>query len=198
MSETRRSRRMDRLRRAEQPAVSHQTRVRQTNRRVSACQHRSVSPVCQRRPSPLPGPEWAAPQREYRQKAAVSQLFFAVRAHVFEKQVAKCDPFDSRLDCSSARFSHQQFVLLVRTRPGQRDIPKRQTGCRACCSTSSRRTACIATRSAASLNVVSSPAMSYSRRWRRTCKLHALSLPLLQERRIRFIATHSLNARVLL
>src|ERR1700733_3927748 len=58
----------------------------------------------------------------------------------------------------------------------------------ACCSTKSRRTACMATRSAASLKVVNSPATSCSPRWRRTWRLHALSLPLLQERRMRFIA----------
>src|SRR5208337_912186 len=58
----------------------------------------------------------------------------------------------------------------------------------ACRSTSSRRTACIATRSATWLNVVSKPAISYSRCWRTTCRVHALSLPLLHERRTRFIA----------
>jgi hypothetical protein len=68
------------------------------------------------------------PQRKYRLQASVSHLFFTVRAHVFEKEVAKCDPFDSSGDCSAARLGHKQLVLLVRARPGQGDIPKRQPG----------------------------------------------------------------------
>src|SRR5260370_9457072 len=45
----------------------------------------------------------------------------------------------------------------------------------------------MATRSAASLNVVNNPTTSYSARCRRTCKLHALSLPLLHDKRVRFM-----------
>jgi hypothetical protein len=61
---------------------------------------------------------------------SVSHLFFTVRAHVFEKEVAKCDPFDSSRDSFAACFGHKQLILLVGTRPGQRDSPKRQPGCR--------------------------------------------------------------------
>src|ERR1700722_5326537 len=57
----------------------------------------------------------------------------------------------------------------------------------ACHSTRSCRTACMATRSATSLKVVSSPTTSYSARWRRTWRLHALSLPLLHDKRMRFL-----------
>ena len=53
----------------------------------------------------------------------------------------------------------------------------------ACARRSSVRTACIATRSNASLIVVSSPTTSTSACSRRTCSDQALSLPLLQARR---------------
>src|ERR1043165_2243670 len=54
----------------------------------------------------------------------------------------------------------------------------------ACASTRVRRTACIATRSAASLKVVRSPTTSSP--WpRRSWRVQALSLPELQERRTR-------------
>src|SRR5580658_6658777 len=56
----------------------------------------------------------------------------------------------------------------------------------------------MATRSATSLKVVSSPTTSYSPRCRSTCRLHALSFPLLQDKRIRFIKYISLNYPVLL
>lgn len=48
-------------------------------------------------------------------------------------------------------------------------------------STSARRTACMATRSAVSLKVVSRPTTSTSGFWRSTYKVQALSLPELQE-----------------
>src|SRR5262245_29089166 len=58
----------------------------------------------------------------------------------------------------------------------------------ACASTSDRRTACIATRSTASLKVVSRPTISVFGSWRSRCSVQALSLPELHEsstRRVR-------------
>src|SRR5688572_28380101 len=60
----------------------------------------------------------------------------------------------------------------------------------ACSSTSDRRTACIATRSAASLKVVSSAPTSTAGSCRNTCSAHAESLPDDQARRI-FLIHHS-------
>src|SRR5260370_19277426 len=54
-------------------------------------------------------------------------------------------------------------------------------------STSSRRTACMATRPAAAFNVVSKPTSSTSVCCRKTCNVQALSLPELHESNTRFI-----------
>src|SRR5690606_35650519 len=59
-------------------------------------------------------------------------------------------------------------------------IHKGSPAARACASRSSRRTACMATRSCVSFRVVTRPTTSTSPRCRSTCKAHALSLPLLQ------------------
>ena len=55
---------------------------------------------------------------------------------------------------------------------------------RACASSTSRRTACIATRSTASLTVVSRPATAPGCVWRSTWSAQALSLPELHDSRI--------------
>src|SRR5580658_9536697 len=62
---------------------------------------------------------------------------------------------------------------------GQSGIPVSS----ACVSTRPRRTACIATRLAAELKVVTSAATCTSGFWRSRCRVQALSLPLLQDRR---------------
>src|SRR5581483_3798062 len=46
-------------------------------------------------------PSGLPPQWKYRLQTSVSHLFFTIRAHIFEKQVAKCDPFDSSGDRSA-------------------------------------------------------------------------------------------------
>src|SRR5437016_2783135 len=71
---------------------------------------------------------------------------------------------------------------------GRGTVQRGSPAAAACASTRFRRTACIATRSATSLKVVSSPTISYSSRPRSRCRAQALSFPLLQESRIRFIA----------
>src|SRR5581483_164092 len=63
----------------------------------------------------------------------------------------------------------------------------------ACASRTSLRVPCMATRLKAALMVVSSPAISYSPDCLRTCNAHALSLPLLQEMRIFFTASSTLD-----
>src|SRR5882762_263024 len=87
-------------------------------------------PHARRNHLPCQLPSGLPPQRKYWQQASVSHLFFPVRAHVFEKKVAKRNPFDSGGDSFGTRFSHKKFVLLIRTGPGQLDSPKRQPDCR--------------------------------------------------------------------
>src|SRR5581483_7518207 len=64
-------------------------------------------------------------------------------------------------------------------------------------SSSDRRTACMATRSAAALIVVSRPTTSYSSDRRSRCSAQALSLPLLQESTTGFMPRQLLSARAL-
>ena len=66
----------------------------------------------------------------------------------------------------------------------------------ACRRTSERRTPCIATLSAVSLNVVRSPTTSqFASRWS-VCNIHALSLPLLHETMTRLGVVGRSNGRL--
>ena len=105
-----------------------------------------------------------APQGKDRFHARSGQLLDSIGPNVFQKQIAECEANNARSLGSIDQFAHAPLVIRVRAGPGQRHGPERQPDALRWRSTSSRRTACMATRSTASLNVVTRPTTSTSAR----------------------------------
>src|SRR6185369_9889588 len=89
---------------------------------------------------------------------------------------------------SQASFMRDSYISFVQGQGSGMTQSGRSAAC-ACASSTERRVPCIATRSNSAFNVVRRPTISTSACWRRTWRLHALSLPLLQESNTRFIET---------
>src|SRR5688572_28775244 len=67
------------------------------------------------------------PEREERLKAGARQTSLAVAAHVLEKEIAEGDMREAVGDEPFDRRFHDRFILLVRTRPRQRQHMERQS-----------------------------------------------------------------------
>ncbi len=97
------------------------------------------------------------PNGKQRFESGRSQLLLAVGADVFQKEIAKGDCLDAFRDCPGADARHSPLILLVGAWPRQGGGPQWETRGGGCFSSRVRRTACMATRSKASLIVVNRP-----------------------------------------
>ena len=123
-------------------------------------------------------------KRKEGRQAGAGKLALAVVADIAQEQVAENDRIEPFFHRAAAGLGHPRFVVAVGAGPGQRDLPERDVrAIRPALRAESRRTPCMATRSAASLRVVRSASTRTPCR-RSTCSAQALSFPELQASRV--------------
>src|SRR5580700_4189607 len=68
------------------------------------------------------------PERKERLEAGGREIFFAIGAHIFKKQVTESEGVNVLGDGALTDFGHALLVDFVRAGPGERNDPKRKSG----------------------------------------------------------------------